>query len=89
MECTTIGRLRLRPHRWGRRALSGSLTIPSGMVAFVMTTTMPLRMSLSSRPLWRDRSRTRRSLRDSLVFIVLELIQLGLHVGQCPKDLPP
>ena len=59
------------------------------MVVFLMTTTMPLRMYLSSRPTWRDRSRTRRSLRYSLVFRLLDLIQLGLHVGQCPQDLPP
>jgi hypothetical protein len=63
--------------------------IPSRMVAFLMTTTMPLRMYLSSRPTWRDRSRTRRSLLSSLVFRLLNLIQLGLHVGQCPQDLPP
>src|SRR5215217_4289762 len=42
-----------------------------------------------SRPTWRDRSRTRRLLLYSLVFRLLDLIQLGLHVGQCPKDLPP
>src|SRR5215475_12144665 len=43
----------------------------------------------SSRPTWRDRSRARRLLRYSLVFRLLDLIQLGLHVGQCPEDLPP
>src|SRR5262245_41730678 len=40
-------------------------------------------------PLWRDRSRSLRLLRYSLVFRLLDLIQLGLHVGQCPEDLPP
>src|SRR5215467_16180183 len=44
---------------------------------------------LSSRPPWRDCSRARRLRRYSLVFQVRDLIQLGLHVGQCPEDLPP
>ena len=59
------------------------------MVACLMTTTMPLRMSLASCPTWRDRSRARRSLLSSLVFRLLDLLQLGVHVGQCPEDLPP
>src|SRR5262252_3348954 len=46
-------------------------------------------LSLSSRPTWRDCSRARRLRRYSLVFQLRDLIQLGLHVGQCPEDLPP
>jgi|RhiMetdeSRZDD1v2_1073273.scaffolds.fasta_scaffold91622_1 hypothetical protein len=53
-----------------------------------ISTTRPL-LYLSSRPTWRDRSHARRSLRYSLVFRLLDLIQLGLHVGQCSADLPP
>ena len=48
-----------------------------------------LLLYLSSRPTWRDRSRARRSLLYSLVFRLLDLIQLGLNVSQCPEDLPP
>ena len=59
------------------------------MVACLMTTTMPLRMSLASRPTWRDRSRARRSLLYALVFRLRDLLQLGVHVCQCPEDLLP
>jgi hypothetical protein len=42
-----------------------------------------------SRCIWRQRSTARRSLRDPLVFRVLDLIQLSLDVGQCLEDVPP
>src|SRR5262249_15986975 len=48
-----------------------------------------LLLSLSSRPTWRDGSRARPLLRYSLLFRFLDLIQLGLNIGQCPEGLPP
>src|SRR5262245_47094699 len=47
-----------------------------------------LSLYLSSLPTWRDRARARRSLLYSLMFRLLDLIQLVLNVGQCPEDLP-